>query len=85
MEAKFVVSDYGLRNRMSILTETHPTFERRIYAQYAYIPSLLEYTNAHAKEMQAVVRQADEDTVAKVLAGAESGRLRNWVEGKYES
>ena len=38
-EAKFVVTDYGLRNRMAIITETpgHPTFERRIYAQYATV------------------------------------------------
>ena len=87
VEAKFVVADYGLRNRMSILTETpgHPTFERRIYAQYAYILSLLEYTNVHAKEMLEVCREADEETVANVKAQAESGKLRNWVEGKYES
>lgn len=86
-EAKFVVTDYGLRNRMAIITETpgHPTFERRIYAQYAYVLALLEYTNAHAKDMQAVVRQADEETVERVKTQAEGGGLRNWVEGKYES
>lgn len=86
-EAKFVVTDFGLRNRMAIITETpgHPTFERRIYAQYAYVMALLEYTNAHAKEMQAIVRQADEETVERVKAGGEAGTLRNWVEGKYES
>jgi hypothetical protein len=50
VEAKFVVNDYGLRNRMAIITETpgQPTFERRVYAQYAYILSLLENTNANA-------------------------------------
>ncbi len=87
VEAKFVATDYGLRNRMTVLTETpgHPTFERRIYAQYAYILALLEYTNAHAKEMQKVVADADQDTVARVRAQAESGQLRNFVQGKYES
>jgi hypothetical protein len=87
VEAKFVAGDHGLRNRVSILTETpgHPTFERRIYAQYAYILSLLEYTNAHAREMQKMVVDADKDTVDRVLAQAESGQLRNFVEGKYES
>jgi hypothetical protein len=86
-EAKFVVNDYGLRNRMAIITETpgQPTFERRIYAQYAYIMALLEYTNAHAKEMQKVCADADAGTVAKVKAQAESGELKNWTEGKYES
>jgi hypothetical protein len=74
-------------NRLAIITETpgQPTFERRIYAQYAYITALLEYTNAHAKEMQAVVQAADEKTVADVLAHAESGALRNWLDGRYES
>jgi hypothetical protein len=86
-EAKFVVNDFGLRNRMAIITETpgQPTFERRIYAQYAYILALLEYTNEHAAEMQEVVRAADEETVTRVLEGAESGDLRNWVAGEYRS
>ncbi len=87
VEAKFIVNDYGLRNRLAIITETpgQPTFERRIYAQYAYLISLLEYTNAHAKEIQAVIKAADDKTVADVQARAESGQLRNWLDGQYES
>lgn len=87
VEAKFVATDYGLRNRMAIITETpgHPTFERRIYSQYAYTLALLEYTNAHAREMLKVAADADADTVARVEAQAESGRLRNFVAGRYES
>jgi hypothetical protein len=87
VEAKFIVNAYGLRNRLAIITETpgQPTFERRIYAQYAYITALLDYTNAHAKDIQAVVRKADDDTAARVLAGAESGSLRNWLDGEYRS
>jgi hypothetical protein len=87
VEAKFVVNDYGLRNRFAIITETpgQPTFERRIYAQYAYLIALLEYVSAHAKEMQAVVKKADDDTVAAVVAGAEAGTLRNFLDGEYQS
>jgi len=87
VEAKFIVNDYGLRNRLAIITETpgQPTFERRIYAQYAYFIALLEYTNAHAKEMQAVIKKADDETVANVQARAESGQLRNWLDGEYRS
>src|SRR5262245_31462556 len=46
VEAKFIVNDYGLRNRMAIITETpgQPTFERRGYAQYAYFMALLGCT-----------------------------------------
>ena len=87
VEAKFIVNDYGLRNRLAIITETpgQPTFERRIYAQYAYLTALLEYTNAHAKDIQAVVKAADEKTVADVQARSESGQLRNWLDGEYRS
>jgi hypothetical protein len=87
VEAKFVVNDYGLRNRFAIITETpgQPTFERRIYAQYAYFLALLEYTAAHAKEMQAVVKKADEETVAAVMSGAEAGTLKNFLDGEYQS
>jgi hypothetical protein len=87
VEAKFIVNDYGLRNRLAIITETpgQPTFERRIYAQYAYMSALLDYTNAHAKEIRAVVKAADEEAVAKVQAGAELGELENWLDGEYRS
>jgi hypothetical protein len=87
VEAKFVVNDYGLRNRMAIITETpgQPTFERRVYAQYAYLMALLAYTNANASEMRAVVKRADDETVARVMASAESGSLRNFLDGEYRS
>jgi hypothetical protein len=87
VEAKFVINDFGLRNRMAIITETpgQPTFERRIYAQYAYVMSLLEYTNAHAAELRAVVKQADDETVARVKEKAESGELKNFLDGEYHS
>lgn len=86
-EAKFLANAYGLRNRMSILTETPgaASFERQIYSQYAYITSLLEYTNTHGYEMLRIAREADDETVQKVLDGAESGELRNWLEGEYRS
>jgi hypothetical protein len=87
VEAKFVINDFGLRNRMAIITETpgQPSFERRVYAQYAYIMSLLEYTNAHAAEMRAVVKQADDETVARVKEKAASGELKNFLDGEYHS
>ncbi|MEX2526133.1 MAG: M14 family metallopeptidase [Gemmatimonadota bacterium] len=87
VEAKFVANGYGLRNRMSILTETPGAagFERQIYGQYAYIHSLLEFTNQNGGEMLRVARAADEEVVNQVLANAESGELRNWVDGEYRS
>jgi hypothetical protein len=87
VEAKFIVNAYGLRNRLAIITETpgQPSFERRIYGQYAYLAALLEYTNAHAKDMLAIVKAADDKTVADVQAKAASGELRNWLDGEYRS
>lgn len=87
VEAKFLANAYGLRNRMSILTETPgaASFERQVYSQYAYITALLEYTNTHGEEMLRIARAADEETVQRVLNGAESGNLRNWLDGEYRS
>jgi len=86
-EAKFVANAYGLRNRMTILAETpgHESFERRIYAHYSLITGVLEYANVHGKEMQEVCRAADRDVVEAVKTKAETGELRNFVAGKYES
>jgi len=87
VEAKMLVNAFGLRNRFAVITETpgQPTFERRTYAQYAYVASLLAYTRAHKEEMQAIVNKADDDTVAGVLAGAEAGTLTNFLDGEYQS
>ncbi|MCX7974807.1 MAG: M14 family metallopeptidase [Candidatus Aminicenantes bacterium] len=86
-EAKFIAAAYGLRNRMSILAETpgHVHFERKIYAQYALISAILEYTNEHGLEMQTICRRADEETVLLVKEKASSGELKNFVAGKYDS
>lgn len=86
-EGKFMVSAYGLRNRMSILVETPgwESFEKKIYSQYVYARELLEYTYNHGAEMKEICRRADEDVVNRVRTQAASGTLRNFVEGKYES
>ncbi len=86
-EGKFVANAFGLRNRMAVLCETpgHPKYERRIYAQYAYISELLEYTNAHGKEMQKICRDVDAKMIQRIKDEAPSGKLKNFVDGKYES
>jgi len=86
-EAKFLANYYGLRNRMAILAETpgHESFERRIYAHYALIAAILDYTAKHGKEMEEICRAADKDVVETVKAKAANGELRNFIAGKYES
>ena len=87
LEGKFVAMAYGLRNRMTIIVETpgHPVFERRIYAQYAYIHEMLEYTNVHGREMAEICYEADRELVERIKEKAGSGDLENFVDGKYES
>ncbi len=86
-EAKFVAAAYALRNRMSILAETpgHVHFERKIYAHYALISAILEYTNEHGRKMQEICRRAEEDVVRQVKEKAATGELKNFVAGRYES
>ena len=68
VEGKFIVSGYGLRNRMYFLVETpgYTSFERKIYAQYVFASEFLEYSAVQGKKMQEICRQADEETVNNV-------------------
>jgi len=86
-EAKFVANAYGLRNRMAILAETpgHESFERRIYAHYALIAEVLGFASARGKEMQEICRRADAEIVEAVKTRAETGELKNFLAGIYES
>ena len=85
VEAKFIVNAIGLRNRMSILTETpgHVGFEKRIWACYTFILCLLDYVKENGKEIIQVCQLADEQVVKDVLENAKTGNLRNWVKGEY--
>lgn len=87
IDAKFLVNSYGLRNRLSVLCETPgaASFERQIYGQYAWISSMLEFTNTHGHEMTEVARRAEAETVRQVEEGAANGSLRNWIDGEYQS
>ena len=86
-EGKFMVSGYGLRNRMAILVETpgHESFEKMIYSQYVYTDELLKYCYNHGVEMQMICKDADEEVVEMVNKMASQRELKNYVEGKYVS
>ena len=86
-EAKFMVSGYALRNRMAILVETvgYVPYEKKIYAQYVFADELLKYCFRNGKEMQETCRKADEEVVKNIREKAASGKLYNYVEGKYVS
>ncbi len=86
-EGKFMVSGYGLRNRMAILVETvaYIDFEKQIYAQYVCAYEVLRYSYEHGREMMELCRMADEEVVKNILNYAGTGKLMNYVEGKYVS
>ena len=86
-EAKFMVSGYGLRNRMAILVETvgYVSLEKMIYSQYVFADELLKYIYKNGKKMEEVCRKADEEVVRKITEEAPSGKLMNYVEGEYVS
>ena len=86
-EGKFLVSGYGLRNRMAILVETvaYINYEKMVYSQYVCAYEALRYSYQHGREMMEVCRQADEEVVNNILNYAATGRLMNYVAGEYVS
>jgi len=86
-EGKFMVSGYGLRNRMAILVETPggQSFEKAIYSSYAYTNALLEYCHQHGKEMEEVCQKAEAELINDIKEKAPSGTLKNYTSGKYIS
>ena len=86
-EGKFMVSGYGLRNRMAILVETvwYLSWEKMIYAQYVCAYEVLRFSHENAQEILAICRAADEEVVKNIREKAGTGNLTNYVEGHYVS
>ncbi len=55
---RFGTNYYGLRNRVSVLSEaySHDPFERRVKATYAFVAELLSYTGEQARTLTARTR-----------------------------
>jgi hypothetical protein len=58
---RFGTNYYGLRGRVSILSEaySHDPFERRVRATYAYVRELLSLVNERGKQIRAMEQRAD--------------------------
>lgn len=65
---RYLVNQFGLRNRMSILSEAfaHERFYQRIHSTYRFVSEILEYTNAHAKEIVEINQRAEAETIASI-------------------
>ncbi len=64
LEARYGTNYVALRNRLTILDESYSyaDFRTRVLSSYAFVLSILEYTNAHAAEIVALVRRVDAET-----------------------
>lgn len=69
---RFVVNCMGLRNRMAILSESfaHDPFEKRILSSKLFTLSIIEYTNEHGRDMEEIIKDANEETVLNVSRNA---------------
>ncbi|HEY4307236.1 MAG TPA: M14 family zinc carboxypeptidase [Gemmatimonadaceae bacterium] len=69
--ARYGTNWYGLRNRISILSEafSHDPFARRIASTYDFVGEILSYVAEHKTEVMALGKQGD----AKVIAWAKDG------------
>lgn len=79
---RYLVNQFGLRNRLSILSEAfaHERFYQRIHSTYRFVSEILEYTNAHAAQIIEVNKKAEAETIAEMQMGA--GSLKKGVRFK---
>lgn len=79
---RYLVNQFGLRNRLSILSEAfaHERFYQRIHSTYRFVSEILEYTNAHAAQIIEVNKTAEAETIAEMQMGA--GSLKKGVRFK---
>ncbi len=79
---RYLVNQFGLRNRMAILSEAfaHERFYQRIHSTYYFVLEILEHTHANAKAIADVTRKAEEAAIQQVLTQA--GKIKKGVRFK---
>lgn len=79
---RYLVNQFGLRNKIAILSETfaHDKFYHRINSAHKFIVEILEFTNAHGKQIQAVNQKSETETIQKIKNQA--GQYKNGVRFK---
>lgn len=73
-QPRYVTNYIGLRNRLSILDENyvHADFKVRVLSNYFFLKAVLDYAADHVDELIRLVAEADQRTVRKGLAPADS-------------
>ena len=79
---RYVVNQFGLRNRMAILSEAfaHERFYQRIYSTYTFVYEILDYCNTHAKEIVKINQDAEIAAIKNVVDNA--GKVKKGVRYK---
>ena len=69
---RYLVNQFGLRNRMAILSETfaHDKFYQRIQSAYAFVLEILEYTHENGNEMIEIVSKASDVCIKNIQENA---------------
>jgi hypothetical protein len=79
---RYIINQFGLRNRMAILSEAfaHERFYQRINSTYVFTLEILEHTNQHAKEIMKINHDAETAAIKNVLTNA--GKIKKGVRFK---
>lgn len=79
---RYLVNQFGLRNRMAILSEAfaHERFYQRINSTYRFVYEILSYTNAHAADILRVNREAEANAIR--LVQEQAGKVKKGVRYK---
>ena len=79
---RYIINQIGLRNRMSILSESfaHERFYQRIHSTYHFVYEILNHCNNHSAEIIKINKQAEWSAIEKVKNQA--GTLKKGVRFK---
>ncbi len=69
---RYLVNQFGLRNRMAILSESfaHERFYQRIQSTYSFVLEILLYTHQHSREIVDINKKAEDEALRLALDGA---------------
>ena len=76
---RYLVNQFGLRNRMAILSEAfaHERLYQRMASTYAFVREILEYTHKHGREILEVNKTAEEASIR--LVKEQAGKVKKGV------
>lgn len=76
---RYLVNQFGLRNRIAILSETfaHLKFYDRIHAAHTFATEILEYTHGHVSDIQAINQKSEMESIA--LVQEQAGKAKKGV------